>query len=232
MRAYVLHHYPYRETSLMADLFTLEQGRVRVVARGHRKNARQPLSLFVPLWVECRGQHALRTLCTAEAQAPSFALGGQLWLSGMYLNELLLRLVAEGDAVPELFCLYEQTLARLTTETDAAWVLRCFEKHLLRLLGFALPLTAEGLTGSPLQAEQHYIFDREHGFIALNEQQHATYAAKNVFRGVSLLALADEILYDTAVLSELKVLSHTALAHLLGSTPLKTRKLAQRWYKN
>lgn len=57
-RAFVLHGRPYSETSLMLDLFTEGEGRMRVLAkgaRGRRSNLKGCLQPFTPYWFAGRG---------------------------------------------------------------------------------------------------------------------------------------------------------------------------------
>ena len=67
--AFVLHGYPFRETSLIVEAFTREHGRLGLVARGARRpksSLRGVLLPFQPLLLSWSGQRELRTLVRAE----------------------------------------------------------------------------------------------------------------------------------------------------------------------
>ena len=67
--AFVLHTYPYRETSLIVEAFTRRHGRVALVARGARRPRsamRGVLHAFQPLRSAWAGSGELRTLMAAE----------------------------------------------------------------------------------------------------------------------------------------------------------------------
>jgi DNA repair protein RecO (recombination protein O) len=91
-RAYVLHTYAYRETSLILQAWTEKHGRMGLVAKGARRPKSASRSLLVPfqpLVIDWFGRGELRTLKTAEPAAPATPLAGQALLSAFYLNELL-----------------------------------------------------------------------------------------------------------------------------------------------
>lgn len=227
MQAYVLHQRPYRETSLLVDLFSQEHGVFRGVLRGARggRKSSHVLQSFTPLWVESKVRGDLHTLTHVEPQRRGYSFAGLTWLSAMYLNELLLRLIKHSEAAPLLFVHYESTLARLSAQEEPLpWVLRCFEKHLLDILGYELPLTHDAENNQAIFFEKTYRFVSEKGFIAV-----APETTGLTFRGVSLLSLAHEVLYDVDVLPELKRLLRMVLASLLGDKPLQTLALARQW---
>src|SRR3972149_10422306 len=139
----VLHSAPFRETSLLLEVFSRQHGRVALVARGARRPRsalRGLLMSFQPLSLSWFGKSELRTLHSAEWQGGQPQLQGTALLCGFYLNELLLNLMARDDPHQSLFDYYQRTLQRLASEPDHAATLRCFEKHMLQELGYALLL--------------------------------------------------------------------------------------------
>src|SRR5512142_3117405 len=153
--AFVLHSYPFRETSLVLEVFSRQHGRVPLVARGARRPRsalRGLLMGFQPLLLSWFGKHELRTLHSAEWQGGQPQLQGTALMCGFYLNELLLNLTARDDPHEHLFDYYRQTLQRLVHEEDHAATLRCFEKHLLQELGYALLLEHEASSNAPIEA--------------------------------------------------------------------------------
>ena len=110
-RAFVLHSRPWSETSLMLDVFTEESGRVRLVAKGARskrstlKGALQP---FTPLLLRFGGRGEVKTLRSAEAVSLALPLSGITLYSGLYINELLSRVLEYETRFSELFFDYLQ----------------------------------------------------------------------------------------------------------------------------
>ncbi len=148
--AYVLHSRPYRDSSALVDLLTLHHGLQRVVWRGargqRRKLSPQP---FVPLLVGLLGRSELKTLTQAEVAGQFTLLQGEKLFSGMYLNELLVRLLSSADPQPLLFAAYQQVLEQLANDAPVEPTLRRFEWQLLEVLGYGFSLS-EDLSGAGL----------------------------------------------------------------------------------
>src|ERR1700704_1444793 len=121
--AFVLHAYPYRETSLIVEALTAAHGRVALVARGAkrpRSELRGVLQAFQPLSLSWAGGGELKTLIRAEWRGGLPLVSGSALLCGFYLNELLLKLLAREDPHPRLYLEYEDALARLAAGADQA----------------------------------------------------------------------------------------------------------------
>ncbi len=116
--AYVLHSRPYKETSALVDFFT-PLGRLRAVLRGARGKAGALARPFVPLEVELRGRGELKTVVRLEPTGIPNLLNGQALFSGLYLNELLIRLLPAEDPHPEIFAHYPATLPLLAAGRSA-----------------------------------------------------------------------------------------------------------------
>jgi len=218
--AFILHTRPWRETSLIVDVLSRHHGRLGLVARGARRQSsslKARLVSFQPLHLSWFGKGALRTLHAAEWQGGSLNLKGHGLMCGFYLNELLLRLLPDGDPHEALFDHYESTLDRLNGETDVEPVLRRFELNLLSEMGYAQPLghTAQG---EDLRPGARYGYEIGVGVVA-PRQGGATY------EGQTLLDLARGDLSRPTSLAEGKLLMRGLLAHYLGEKPLATRQL-------
>src|SRR6478672_8479831 len=132
---FVLHSYPYKETSLIVDLFSRDYGRVTLVAKGAKRphsRLRGVLQTFQPLSVAWSGKSEMRTLTGAEWVGGMLPLEKSALLCGFYLNELLVKMMARDDAHPALFDHYVSTLNQLAHKEPAHIVLRKFELALLR----------------------------------------------------------------------------------------------------
>jgi DNA repair protein RecO (recombination protein O) len=223
--AFVLHHRPYRETSVILDLFTQDHGRIAAVAKGVRQSnsrLRALLQPFIPLFVSWQGKSELMSLTTAEPNGMPNRLKGESVLSGLYLNELLMRVLHKQDPHPALYTIYHQTLLELQQVQAPQKTLRLFEKKLLEELGYGLQLRYDVSTKRLICPESYYQFHVEHGFeVYLGSETHG----QSVFLGQSLLALAAEQLEDEVSLRDAKRLMRLALMPLLGQRPLHTRRL-------
>lgn len=166
-RGFVLHRRDYRNTSLLIELFTADEGRLACVAKGAKSAPRGRSALaallqpFQPLWLSWVGRGEVKTLTRAEAAAPSIALVAERLYCGFYLNELLTRLIDREDPHEALFVFYQQALADLASEPLDA-VLRRFELRLLEELGYALDLRSDR-QGKPIEPVHDYRYTSDQG---------------------------------------------------------------------
>jgi len=215
--AFVLHSRPYRETSLLVDLFVAEQGRLSVVARGARRpgsSLRQALQPFNQLSVRFRGRDELKTLLGAEIAEHLPALQGRSLLCGLYANELLQRLLQPLEAMPRLFLFYRYLLNELIRCEDLEGALRTFEHQLLKELGVWDDLN--------LLNEPYYQYNEEQGWVALLEPQARCYSL------AWLREIEADRYIDANVRKAAKHLMRTKLNRLLGDKPLRSRALFER----
>ena len=222
--AFVLHSYAFRETSLILEVFSRSHGRLAIVARGARRpksSLRGVLMNFQPLQLSWFGKGEMRTLHSAEWQGGQPYLQGTALMCGFYLNELLLNLLARDDPHQQLFDYYRATLYRLAHEVDHAATLRCFEKHLLQELGYALVLDREAGSGKAIQAELCYRYVVERG--ALPDDSNAQTGVAML--GKTMLDMAADDYIDPITAQQSKQLMRVLLNHHLGGKVLHTREL-------
>ena len=225
--AYILHTRPFRDTSLLIDAFTTSHGRINLIAkgargvRGKKSRFRGSLQAFVPLLLSWRGNTDLMNLVNAEPNPiPLPHLTGKLLVCGLYLNELLIRLLYRYDPYPHLFKAYQTALCSLSD--NPAIALRLFEKKLLAELGYALYLNKDSLTNQALLPHQSYQFIPSQGLVVcLNKSLHK----QTIFSGASLLAMHHETWDTSTHLSDAKRLFRLALNHLLEGKTLRSREL-------
>ena len=218
LHAYFLHTRPYRETSVLADLFTAEVGRVGGIWRGGRRAKRSAPQLFQPLLVDMQGSGELKTLRQIEPAGPALMLAGNALFSGFYLNELLNRLLPRDEVQSGLFMSYGQVLGELAEGAMVESRLRYFEQQLLETLGFSIDYTHDAQTGSMVVESLYYDFHPERGFSRVSSGQVG-------FSGALLLQLAQRDVESPQSLLALKQIHRCALARLLGNKPLKSREL-------
>ena len=209
--AFVLHNYPYRETSLVIEAFTRHHGRIGLVAKGARrpKSAlRGTLMAFQPLLLGWGGRGELRGLHSAERQGGVPQLKGLGLMCGFYLNELLLKFLHRDDPHEGLFDLYAEAVTALAGDKEFSATLRRFEKLLLGELGYALTLDREAQTGKPIVASGRYTYVIEHGPVAIRNGETAAVELS----GKTLLDLACDNYEDPVTLSQGKLLLETKKA--------------------
>ena len=235
-RAYILHSYPYRETSLILQAWTEKHGRLGLVAKGARRPksaSRSTLVAFQPLVLDWFGRAELKTLKTAEPAAPATPLGGQALMSGFYLNELLLKLTTRDDPHEGLFRAYDEAIGALravSRQERAASALeptlRRFELRLLQELGYAVELTRESPGGAAIAAEREYWYVVERGPVQVPEGAPAPANAVRL-RGRTLVDLEHGRLEDAATIVEAKRLMRVLINHSLNGQELATRAMVR-----
>lgn len=221
---FVLHSRPYKETSLIVDIFTQEYGRVALVAKGAKRphsKLRGVLQSFQPLSVGWSGKGELRTLTSVEWVGGLLPLEKSALLCGFYLNEMLQHLLAREDPHPVLFEHYLHTLEVLATDESAPIALRKFELALLRETGVAADWVTCVESGSPVDAALNYVVDPECGPRPARTQDVSWPAVS----GKTLLDMANEDYADVATQMQSKALMRFLLAHHLDGAQIKTRQI-------
>lgn len=238
--AYLLHRYDWSESSLILDLFTREHGRVVVAAKGAKRPYSQQRAVLLPFQRLLVGYGARRArgdgqadgdvqpLKTAERAGGPAMPGGAALLTGFYLNELLIKLLARQDPHPVLFDAYALTLPALASPDDARVeaALRAFELVLLREIGLLPDLRVATATQRPL-ADTRHVLRAEAGLAAASPGEAGLAAAdwlaiQAALDGDDLAALQRACL---PVLGELKPMLRGLLHYHLGTPLLRTRQL-------
>ena len=222
---FILHTYPFKETSVVAEVFTRGHGRVALIARGARRPSstlRGLMQPFTPLLMSWFGKSDLKTLHAAEWQGGLIAPQGRALMCGFYLNELMLRLLARGDAHEALYDRYIATLEQLAGEAsqiDYERILRRFEKNLLSEIGYGATFDVEAEHGTPIESNARYVFQPERGALRAIGQPGCPVS------GQTLIDLATDQFERQTTLIEAKALMRTLINHTLGAKPLYTRQL-------
>ena len=224
--AYILHSRPYRDTSLLLEAFTAEQGRLSLVARGARRRSRGGstgalLQLFSPLLISFSGRSEMKTLNGLEPAGPSMRLRGDRLFSGLYMNELLVRLLHRHDPHPRLFAAYGSSLEQIADGPVVEEVLRRFEFTLLDELGYSFDLAVEGDTGETVREGHWYHYRADCGLVSRRDVAEPSTPA---FAGADLLSMAGGE-FGGPARQTAKRLLRLALAEHLGPAPLRSRDL-------
>ena len=221
---FVLHTHPYRETSLIVEMFSREHGRLALVAKGARRPMsalRGVLLAYQPLLVDWSGGGEVKTLVRAEWQGGQPMLAGRALLCGFYLNELLIRFLPREDPHPELFERYAQVIARLPRTRTFEPLLRGFELGLLEQMGYAVLLDQEAEGGAPVEAARDYRYIIEQGPVAADRgDEH-----QPLVSGQTLLDMAEGRFESSRTLSQSKTLLRHLIAHQLGGQALQSRRM-------
>lgn len=239
LQAYVLHRYDWSESSLILELFTREQGRLAVAAKGAKRPHSQLRSVLLPfqrvnitLTRSAAPEGAppeVQTLRGAEYAGGAPMPGGAALFPGFYVNELLLKLLARHDPHAALFDAYAQTLPALGAADDARAqaALRAFELVLLRETGVLPDLSAVTQTQQPLLGGERYTLGADTGIAPVRGDGPALDAARWLQLQAALEHGAVQAIADAcrAALPELKLLLRHCLHYHLGSSPLRTRQV-------
>ncbi|ETT02415.1 MULTISPECIES: DNA repair protein RecO [Providencia] len=226
-RAFVLHSRPYSETSLLIDFFTEGEGKIRLLAKGARRN-RSPLrgclQPFTPLLIRWSGKGEIKTLINADPVSLALPLSGTVLYSGLYLNELTARVIEFGTPYSSLFFDYLNCLQVLAgSERTPESALRQFELALLSYLGYGVDFLHCAGSGEPVSDTMTYRYREEKGFIGSLVVDQLT------FTGKQLRALADREFPDADTLKAAKRFTRMALKPYLGGKPLKSRELFRQF---
>src|SRR5262245_53959612 len=141
-------------------------------------------------------------------------------MCGFYVTELLMRLLPREDAHDALFARYRDALAQLASDGDSAPALRCFERALLRELGYAMTLERDSASGSAIDPAKSYRYDPERGPIEANGA-----SGDSLVSGRTLLDMARDDYGDPLTQQQAKVLMRTLLDHRLEHQPLRSRRI-------
>ncbi|WP_116365154.1 DNA repair protein RecO [Parahaliea mediterranea] len=228
--AYLLHARPYRDSSQLLELFTAEHGRLSLVGRGlHRRarggSLRANLQPFRPLLVSFGGRSELQSLNALESAGAGVQLLGERLFSGLYLNELLLRLLHRHDPHPTLFAAYAGALEQLAQAPASEPVLRAFELQLLDELGYGFDPAQDAQSQQAVREAHWYRYSEGVGLIACTPGADAPGPR---FSGSDLLAIARGEFSGPAAGSAKRLL-RLVIAEHLGGRPLHTRDLFRQY---
>lgn len=222
--AFVLHARPYRNTSLLIDFLTESCGRVSVVARGMKKSKKSLANIlqpFTPVLISFKGKSDLKTLTHVEELSKRISLTGKSLYCGLYLNELLVKLLEPLINLPEVFLGYRQAIQTLENpDIPLAPVLRIFELNLLNYLGYGIDLNIDAASSQPIKSEDYYYYQFAYGLVPVvdinSEQSHLA------VKGQYIIDIINND-YNKESLKAVKHITKTALDHLLRGKQLNSR---------
>lgn len=220
---FVLHSWPYKETSLIVEIFTRDYGRIALVAKGAKRphsQLRSVLQTFQPLQLGWTGKSEIRVMTGADWVGGMLPLERSALLCGFYLNELLVKFLVRDEPHTALFEQYVSTLNLLAHDEPASSVLRQFELALLRESGLLGDLTFCTVSGSKVDAVLNYVVDPEVGTRLATTGDNIP-----VVLGKTLLDMAQANYADMVTQFQSKMLMRFLLAHHLHGASLNTRQI-------
>jgi len=230
---FVLHTRPYRETSLLVDLFTKNYGRVRCVAKGYRKPNKKGVARALFPYTEhqlsWQGRGDLKTLTQADATHSPLFLQSECLFTGLYVNDLFYRLLHEYDPHEHLYDQYQQYFAHMSSGQLSELKLRQLEMSLLEELGYGLAIDTEAESGESLDADKFYKYIPERGLVECSSQSKAT---PGVFRGSDLMALSESEFDHKSVILTAKQLLRSVIDFYLDGRKLHSRELYRQHLAN
>ncbi|MEL7296515.1 MAG: DNA repair protein RecO [Pseudomonadota bacterium] len=224
---WVLHRRDFRDSSQIIEVFSRDYGRLAMVARGVKRPKSRYRGLLQPFcalnlsWVAGR---ELATMSDAETGAATMSpLMNDALMCGFYLNELMLKLTHRFDPHPELFALYAEAIRRLSGHQNLAAILREFEWHFLREIGFGIDLSGEAETGAPLQADQRYCVAVDQGVIVAGSEDRDN----DTYSGEILIAIDRFDWQQPATLAAAKRILGRAIDRQLDGKTLHSRRIVR-----
>lgn len=221
---YVLHTRSYRESSQLLDILTPGYGLVRLVGRGVKRPAKQagsPVQQFREILLSWKGKGDLYTMTGFDETGIAHRLSGKSLFSAMYINELVVKLLAPEDPSPEIYDCYTEAISELVSGREIQKTLRLFEKRLLSLIGYEMNLSVDSESGETVDPEGIYRYDIESGPVKVMKGV----AGQLTISGKSLISLEQECLQGEQVRKECKILMRAVLSWHMGGRPLKSRDL-------
>ena len=212
----IVHTRPYRESSVLLSVLTLNHGLITLVGRGVRGGRRgRALQPFTELRLGWSGRSSLGTLAGFEVENQHWFQGNAL-ASAFYLTELITRLLDEREPHPRLFAGLRWALEEMGQ--GPAFVLRSFEKLLLEELGYGLDFERD-IDGQPLQAGKFYRLVPDQGFSLQRRPD------ESGVDGDLLIRMGNEEFSDAGVRRAARRVFADSLATHLGPRPLLSRQL-------
>lgn len=166
--AIVLKRTDFGEADRLLTVYSLEEGKLRLLAKGVRKPTSRKaghLELFTHAKLLVARGKELDLITQAEALEYFQSLREDLARTGYahYVAELTDGFMAEQDKNPQVFHLLLDTLRRLDEGHEPWPVLRFFELHLLALAGYRPELFVCVKCREPLKASLNYFSPADGG---------------------------------------------------------------------
>lgn len=233
VNAYILHSRPFQESSLILQLFTLQQGRISIIAKGIKGKKSQSrkaiLQPFQEVELSLSGRSTLKTLTHCEVIQPqvtsAYLFKGKTLACAYYANELLTRTLPESEPFTDVYQIYRGFLSQLLTEKKFPPLLRQFEILLMQSIGVA-PDFEYDASGQSIEPKSAYVLSVDDGFCLATETEES-----KAYLGSAILALAGKS-FDESDWNASQQICRILLREIIGDKPLQSRKLWQHMNLN
>jgi DNA repair protein RecO (recombination protein O) len=219
---FILNRRPFRDNSLLVDLFTKESGRITCIARVAKKRGKimkgtlEPFRLLTVDWI---GKGDVQTLTLAEEKG-RYRIPVTDLCPALYLNELLLKLIPKYAPAEDVFYTYQRAISQLANQSVP--ISHC-EMDILQSLGYAFRSTAVHATGQAVHVSEDYRFSIESGLMPI-DNIHTNNTIP--ISGRLLIKLNESSTLDLHEETELRKFLDQLINLLLAGKILKSRKLA------
>ena len=219
---FLLHQRSYGETSLIADVFTKNNGKMSLIAKGAKKPKSKFFGYLVPfhkLHITYSGRSELKTLTSIDRNlASSGSTMTKTSYSLLYINELLIRLLPKDAKQEDLFLLYEGFLEKVSSDSDLEITLRGFELDLLDMLGYGFDYNTDIDNNQEIDAHSSYVFVAEKGFRKIENSN---------FYGRDIINIKNRNL-EQVPKKYLKEITTKAISSCLDGRDLASRKIFKK----
>tara|TARA_B100000963_G_C22625873_1_gene672315 strand:+ start:787 stop:1482 length:696 start_codon:yes stop_codon:yes gene_type:complete len=219
---FLLHQRSYGETSIIAEVFCRNIGKISIIARGAKNPKSKFFGYLVPfhkLKITFSGRSELKTLINIERQfTNSQSSLSKTSYSLLYINELLIKLLPKNASQEELFKLYESFLEKVFMKENLELTLRKFELDLLDLLGYGLDYDRDTELNELIDKNSFYSYVPAKGFKK---------SSRHELKGEDIINIRDRNL-KLVEKNILKKITNKAISVCMDGDNLKSRKIFKR----
>jgi len=223
---FLLHQRSYGETSIIAEVFTRNLGKMSIIARGAKKPKSKFFGYLVPfsrLKITFSGRSELKTLTNIDRDLSlTNSYLSKKSYSLLYINELMIKLLPKDAEHKPLFDLYSKFIQDSVNEEKMDYLLRNFELDLLEMLGYGINFHADINNEEEIKLNKNYIFVAESGFMASDN-------AKD-FSGEDIIKIRERNFADIST-KKLKQLTQATIMFCLEGKDLNSRQIFRRLEK-
>ncbi|MGK0271906.1 MAG: DNA repair protein RecO (recombination protein O) [Cocleimonas sp.] len=195
--AYILNRRPFRDSSLLLDIFSEDYGRICCIARPAKKRGKVVKGHTEPfryLHLQWLGKGDVQTLTEADERGRHNIPSSELML-GLYINELIMLFTQQHEPHPELFNAYKYTLHKVGDSYVNKQILMRFELFLLQSLDYSMSVNISPYElNNLIDSKAYFYFSKEDGLLLDEENNVGTHryqTAKILISADLLLALQD-----------------------------------------
>lgn len=228
IKAYVLKTSNYKENSLLVDVFSLERGRLSLLANGAkniRSSQKAALQSFIPLNITFTGKEdSLKVIRKIEEARTPIELEPLYIYIGLYVNELLALLFRAHECSITLFGAVSSVFSALELKENIEYSLRFFEYSLLSEIGCGVDLQRDSL-GNLIDCSAYYDYVKEVGLVKIESFDNDVSANGIAVKGSSIIQFRNKDLSNDFPFQDIKKLMTKAVSFALNGRTLVSREL-------